>query len=162
MEAGAEIGHHIVLIIIQPSHEQQQKGVQVDHQIRALAVRRWRPFAGFSPSLSMAYIHQDGGEEALSELLDMFSGPTPEFIDDILMATFGTTGEHDRAQMRENILPAIVADFPAIANQLEHLGLLEAANIVKAKIAIQGMSLGSVLLSQQFAGLTIDEMEPRA
>ena len=59
----------------------------------------------------MAYIYQDAGEEGLTELLDMLSDPKPGFIDDILMGLFGTAIEHDRKQMRENILPAIVGNF---------------------------------------------------
>jgi hypothetical protein len=44
------------------------------------------PFAGFSPAMWMAYIHQDGGAEGLTELLDMLSGPTPELIDERAIA----------------------------------------------------------------------------
>jgi hypothetical protein len=82
----------------------------------------------------MAYIHQECGEEDLGELLNMLSDPTPEFIDEILMGLFGTTIEHDRTQMRTNILPAIVGDFPAIAHQLEDMGLVDAASVLKAEL----------------------------
>jgi hypothetical protein len=93
------------------------------------------PFAGFSPTMWFGYIHQEGGEEALGELLDQLSDPTPEFIDDILTGLFGTTIEHDRTQMRESILPAIVSNFEANARELEDIGLVDAANVLKDRIA---------------------------
>jgi hypothetical protein len=88
------------------------------------------PFAGFSPTMWMAYIYQELGEEGLRELLEQFTDPTPEFIDAVLMDQFGTTIEHDRRQTRESLFPAIVETFPAIAHELQDMGLLDAANII--------------------------------
>ena len=89
------------------------------------------PFAGFTIPMWMAYVYQEGGEEVLGDLLDQLCNPTPEFIDALLLDQFGTTIEHDRKQMRESIFPAIVADFPAIARELQDIGLCDAANVLR-------------------------------
>jgi hypothetical protein len=69
----------------------------------------------------------------LRQLLKQFVNPSPEFFDAVLDGS-GTTTEHDRKRIRQDIFPDIVKDFAKYADELESLGLIDAADIIRDEI----------------------------
>jgi len=83
----------------------------------------------------LGFVHQEEGEAGLRELLDHFANPTPDFIRD-LANEVNTTTAHDLVRIEHSLLPDIVRDFPAIARELQAMGLFDAASVIVRALGI--------------------------
>ena len=91
------------------------------------------PFEDLTPAFHMANVYNEGGEEALRELLSQFSQPTPDFLG-ALVNEMGYSSNHDFERVKQAILPDIVKDFAAVSAELESIGLFGAAKIIREYI----------------------------